>query len=135
MKAKLAFYKGEGRLFDKLVRRWTKSKYSHVEIVVDDNWYSSSYRDDGVRLKIMSSPNPDSWDYIDVEIDMDILEAVFREHNGKGYDWLGIFFSQWIPLNIHQKSKCYCSEFCAEALQFGKTNVSPSELYKLVNKC
>ncbi len=80
----------------------------------------------------MKAPNPDSWDYVDIEIDEYILEAVYDEHQGKGYDWLGIFFSQWIPLNIHQKSKCYCSEFCAEVLQLDKTGVSPQELYEII---
>lgn len=131
---RLAFYKAEGNFFDKLIRWWTNSKYSHVEIVVSTDWYSSSYRDNGVRVKSMKAPNPESWDYVDVEIDLDVLEAVYDEHSGKGYDWLGILFSQWIPLNIHQKSKCYCSEFCAEVLQLPKTGLSPQELFEQVSK-
>lgn len=134
MKMKLAFYRAEGNYFDKLIRWWTKSKYSHVEIAYGSEWYSSSYRDNGVRVKTMNTPNPNSWDYVEVDVDEDILEAVFREHKGKGYDWLGILFTQWIPLNIHQKSKCYCSEFCAEVLQLGNTGVSPKELYEILIK-
>lgn len=131
MKAQLAFYKAKGTLFDKLVRWRTKSIYSHVEIAIESDWYSSSARDGGVRIKEMTSPNPDNWDYVDIDIDLDILEAVFREHQLKGYDWLGILFTELIPLNIHQKSKTYCSEFCAEVLQLGKTNISPQDLYEI----
>ena len=130
MKVRLAFYKGEGKLFDKLVRFWTRSKYSHVEIAIGHLWYSASYMDKGVRMKSMPNPNPNSWDYIEVDMDSDIFEAVYREHKGKGYDWLGILFSQFIPLNIHQKSKCYCSEFCAEALPLSRTDISPEGLYR-----
>ena len=48
---RLAFYKGEGDWVDKLVRWWTKSQYSHVE-VVGNMWVSSSPRDGGVNAKI-----------------------------------------------------------------------------------
>ena len=44
---RLAFYKGKGDWVDKLVRWWTKSQYSHVEVVVGNTWISSSPRDGG----------------------------------------------------------------------------------------
>ena len=31
---KIAFYKGDGLLRDRFIRKWTKSKYSHVELVI-----------------------------------------------------------------------------------------------------
>ena len=51
MKAKIAFYKAKGNIIDKSIRLWTRSKYSHCEIVIGENWYSSSPRDKGVRAK------------------------------------------------------------------------------------
>lgn len=134
MKTELAFYKAEGNYFDKLIRWWTKSKYSHVEIVYGDKWYSSSYRDDGVRVKAMKAPNPDSWDYVEVDVDPDRLEDVYMKHVGKGYDWLGIALSEWLPLGIQNDYKCYCSEFCAEVIGLGKTNISPKRLHEIVTK-
>lgn len=54
---RLAFYKGEGDWVDKVVRWWTKSQYSHVEVIVGDTWYSSSPRDGGVRSMQMEDYN------------------------------------------------------------------------------
>ena len=48
---KLAFYKAKGDWVDLLIRVFTNSKYSHVEIVHIKDWYSSSPRDGGVRVK------------------------------------------------------------------------------------
>ena len=48
MKAKLAFYKAKGNWIDFLVRVFTNSPYSHCELVINKDWYSSSPRDGGV---------------------------------------------------------------------------------------
>ena len=78
MKAKLAFYKAKGTLIDLLIRVFTNSKYSHVEIVCNKDWYSSSPRDGGVRVKqIIDDGN--SWDFIEVEIDKERLYQKYRE--------------------------------------------------------
>lgn len=39
---KLAFYKAKGNWVDLLIRVFTQSEYSHVEIVHNKDWYSSS---------------------------------------------------------------------------------------------
>ena len=36
MEIKVAFYKGTGDLFNKIVRWWTKSPYSHAELILPD---------------------------------------------------------------------------------------------------
>lgn len=48
----LAFYKAKGDWVDKVIRWWTSSKYSHCEVVIGDEWFSSSPRDGGVNAKI-----------------------------------------------------------------------------------
>ena len=113
MKAIQANYKGKGRLFDKLIRLWTRSHYSHTELIIDGVWYSSSYRDGGARAKRIINPNPNNWDFVEVEIDQAYAMHVFNKHKGQGYDRLGIFFSQITPLNIHSKNKVWCSELVA----------------------
>ncbi|MBS7724580.1 hypothetical protein I0E51_06075 [Pseudomonas lalucatii] len=48
----LALYKGRGRLFNRLIRLWTRSRYSHCELVMPDGrWLSASAMDGGVRAK------------------------------------------------------------------------------------
>ena len=41
---KVAFYKAQGDYINKIVRWWTKSKYSHAELILPDDvtWISIS---------------------------------------------------------------------------------------------
>lgn len=129
MKARLAFYKGKGDWTDKAIRLWTKSKYSHVELVVGDYWYSTSPRDMKVRKKKIV-PNPDNWDYVDVHIYEENLLEMYNSTRGAKYDWLGILLSQFIPLSIHNRDRWFCSEWCAEILYLDYSNeYSPQDLY------
>lgn len=66
---KLALYKstrpGLPGLYNRLVRWWTDSEYSHCELVFSDGMCgSSSWLDGGVRLKRIEL-DPDHWDVID----------------------------------------------------------------------
>lgn len=51
MKVQIAFYKAKGNWIDLATRIWTNSHYSHCEIVSNKDWYSSSPRDGGARIK------------------------------------------------------------------------------------
>ena len=115
--AKLAFYKAKGDWIDLLIRVFTNSKYSHVEIVINKDWYSSSPRDGGVRIKqIVEDGN--SWDFIEVEIDKDRLYQKYREYKGRGYDFKGILLSNILQIGWHSKNKATCSEFVADVLGY-----------------
>jgi len=112
VKAIQANYKGKGHLFDKLIRIWKRSQYSHTELIIDGTWYSSSPRDGGARTKVFK-PNPEHWDFVEVDINKAYALYVFSQYKGQGYDWLWIWFSQILPLNIHSKHKVGCSELVA----------------------
>ena len=130
---RLAFYKGDGDWVDKLVRWWTKSQYSHVEVVVGDTWYSSSPRDGGVRMKKIEY-KPEDWDLVEYKgVSETAVHELYRKTKGCKYDFVGILLSQWLPLRIQSKGKWYCSEWCAK-LKYSKTNVNPEELFRLVSK-
>lgn len=119
MKAKIAFYKAKGNWIDLLIRVFTNSKYSHVEIIINKDWYSSSPRDGGVRIKqIVDDGN--SWDFIEVEIDKERLYQKYREYKGKGYDFKGILLSNILPFGWNSKDKTTCSEFVADVIGFLK---------------
>lgn len=116
---KIAFYKGKGNTFDTLTRLWTKSKYSHVELIDShNNWITSSPRDGGV-VKRSVDFHHNNWDVFEINIDEKEVMNFFNEELGKKYDWLGIFFSQIIKLNIHNKSRWFCSEIIHAALIVG----------------
>ncbi|MFY1021524.1 hypothetical protein [Ectopseudomonas khazarica] len=115
----LAMYKGKGQLFNAAIRTWTGSIYSHCELVMPDGrWLSASAMDGGVRAKRIDY-KPEHWLLIPVPwANTRTIEAVFENHEGKGYDWLGIALAQFLPLGIDSKRRMFCSEFCADALGF-----------------
>lgn len=134
MKVRIAFYKAKGNYVDKAIRIWTNSPYSHCEIVIDKNWYSSSPRDNGVRFKQIE-PEIDSWDYVEVDINIDRLNKVYEEHKNQGYDYLGIALCMILPLGRNSKKKMFCSEFIAMVLGLDKPEMySPDDLYVYLRK-
>lgn len=133
----LAVYKGEGKLFNRLIRLWTRSRYSHCELVMPDGrWLSASAMDGGVRAKYIEL-DFEHWELIPLPwADAKLIESVFARHEGKGYDWLGILLAQFLPLGIDSKSRMFCSEFCAAALglQRAAPRFSPVLLNEVVKR-
>jgi hypothetical protein len=115
-----AFYKGTHAglpgVYNRLVRWWTRSQYSHVELILPFGAAaSSSAMDGGVRFKVIDF-DPALWDFVDLPTDLaGGAEAWFNEHYGEPYDLLG---------NLHfvvsavgdDKRKWFCSEAVAAAL-------------------
>lgn len=138
---KLAFYKStssSAELYDKLITFWTGSVYSHVEIIFSNGLsFSSSPRDGGCRYKAIVY-NDDSWDYINLqslitpEREAEIM-AFCDSQNGKKYDWLGIFLSQFMPLGIEDPKRWFCSELGAKIMMFyPPSSYNPRKLYERV---
>jgi len=138
----LAFYKAPGDWSDKLIRWWTKSKYSHVELVTDDfsTMYSSSGMDGGVRKK-PHYYNVNTWTYVEVSVSEELVKDIFSETNGSKYDWFGIL-GFILPLQ-DRTNRWFCSEWCSNALKCGgdkrmylqePSKLSPGKLYNLVKK-
>ena len=71
MKIWIAFYKGNGDVINSIVRWWTKSPYSHSELVLSDaqTWLSIS---PFVKAKVSSKQkityNPIEWDFVEVPL-------------------------------------------------------------------
>lgn len=84
----LAFYKGDGNIFDWGVRKVTSSLYSHSELIVNGLSYSSRIEDSGVKYKYRMY-SPDAWDFIEIDtskIDLELLQKVHNDAIGFGYD-------------------------------------------------
>lgn len=123
----LAFYKGPGRLFDKLIRWWTGSPYSHVAIIVAGQCFEA----DAWQGKVVSRPwannyNPDNWDMVDIEHDTSPASWL-ADQVGKRYDYLGIL-GFLIPWRFDVESWWYCSELAAAWLNLDPSELSPGEL-------
>lgn len=133
MAAHLALYKGKGLIGNALVRVWTRSIYSHCELVIDDAWYSSSLMDGGVRAKQIAM-NPDHWDLIRLP---DSVAPLILEHYvataGQRYGWLDLIRSQIFNGNHDEAGASFCSEWCAAALRLpNPASYSPRTLAELV---
>lgn len=125
-KLRAAFYKGTHAglpgVYNRLVRWWTRSPYSHVELIffdggpaADSQAASSSYMDGGVRFKWFTF-DPALWDFVDLpEAMAKPALAWFDAHEGEAYDLLG---------NVHfvlsaiggERGKWFCSEAVGAAL-------------------
>jgi hypothetical protein len=150
VKIQVAFYKGEGNFFNKVVRWWTESIYSHAEIILPDGYtwigispFLKSKVDE--RKKIMFDHG--EWDFIDMDITENqykIIMEFFEDTKGQGYDWLGMLLSQFLPCKIKHKKRWYCSEWISYALRiaciidwrkiriYERKDLSPEVLYRLL---
>jgi len=131
---KAAFYKGvppgARGIYNRLIRWWTRSDYSHVELVFSDGLAaSSSFMDGGVRFKWITF-DPAHWDFIELPVALEpTARAWFDLHRGEKYDLWGNahFVLARIP---HDKDRWYCDEAVAAAL--GVTDAwryDPATLY------
>lgn len=120
MPVSLAFYKAPGTAFDGAVRYVTDSPYSHVELVIDGVFWSSSPRDGGVRRKLVPLDHA-KWDFIHFPSgpETDALGEAARlwmlAHEGEGYDWLGVGRFV-IPALPEFERRWFCSEAVAAAM-------------------
>jgi len=156
---KIAFYKGRGSRIHKIICWWTKSPYSHAELIMPDGktWISiSPFLTSRVSARIRSTiDNPDDWDYISFKLShrapvknyqLDQLYRFIEITQGSKYDWFGMIMSQFCPYLIKRRNKWYCSEWIAHALVnsrvimwddlklYDTPDLSPGKLYELLSK-
>lgn len=134
----LAFYKGRTRLFDRAVQWWTRSPYSHCELVLSTDsrgvatCASSSYIDGGVRIKHIAL-DPAKWDVIDLAgFDAARSAKWFDAHAGQRYDLAGLL-GFVLPFTRDDTTRWFCSEACAAALALSDPwRYSPGSLAALI---
>lgn len=133
----LAFYKGHGRLTDRLIRWASQSPFSHVELVLEGhacentlNAISASGRDGGVRVKAIAF-HPDRWVFVPVPwADRQSANARAMATVGAGYDWTALFLAQVLHLRRTRQDLWFCSELVAHALGLPQPQtLSPGDLY------
>jgi hypothetical protein len=119
---RIAFFKGDRHEWHhRFIRWWTKSPYSHAEIVLDgETWVSiSPFLFTRVAARVRTHVPEDEWDYLSFRItpeEMNALKDFISETTGDGYDWTGMLLSQVLPFIVKGKGKWYCSSWIAHAL-------------------
>ena len=159
MEVKVAFYKGKGGWKNKIIRWWTKSPYSHAELVLPNGitWISiSPFLTAKVAARsVYQVENLEDWDFLSFELSwrepvreyqIKQLYGFIEETNGAKYDWTGMILSQVFPYLIKHRDRWYCSEWIAHALvkarvvkwdklQIYRTpNLSPGKLYEILKE-
>ena len=120
MAFRAAFYKkrrpGLAMIYSVAVQLWTRSPYSHCELIFSDGTSaSSSFIDRGVRFKNIDYDS-DHWDFIDLPDDLEQdARNWFVRHEHLPYDILGNITFIISPVN-GSKNKWFCSEACLASL-------------------
>ena len=121
----VAFYKGEGLRRDKIIRWWTNSPYSHVELIMPNGMIA------GINPPInpyISKRNPenlndDDWELVKIPVtegQLSRVRAFIESTKGQGYDWIGMIASHLTPFKVKFPNKWYCSEWVLYALSVAK---------------
>lgn len=132
---KLAFYKGKGDLFDRIVRFWTGSVYSHVEYITPDGrGFSSSLRDGGVRVKDIDFSDTSTWEIVEVDYPDWRMMAWYSSHEGLEYDVWGLLGFLFRP-GRGDPTAYFCSEAVASALEYEEAfRFDVATLYQVVKR-
>jgi len=127
----LAFAHGidkDWKMLDKIeakaVQWWAKSKYYHVELVVDGKMIGA--HKSGVKVKDVNyykeEFDKNMWVFVPIEIE-DCKSKIKNfwdfayEQEGKKYDWKGIYLTQFVRVGLHCYQCWFCSELVTKLLQ------------------
>lgn len=137
---KFAFLKHDTSIVGTLIKWWTKSNYSHCEILFDDGLMFSAHPKEGTSYRTLGFKEQRDYEFLDLPttLEEDIKIKCFCESElGCKYDWKGIWFSQIIRMSRSHKDQWFCSEVCTAAVQqIGRLqtcracDVSPGHLHK-----
>jgi hypothetical protein len=120
----IAFYKGEGFRRDRIIRWWTGSPYSHVELIMPNGTMAGiTPSNPFVRTKSLVGIKKTDWDFVEIKVtekQLNLLRRFIDSTRGQGYDWLGMIASHLTPLKVRLPNKWYCSEWVAYALSVSK---------------
>ena len=113
---------------------WTRSPYSHVEIVIEGVCYSSSLRDGGVRKKVIDLDKP-HWRVIPIDRrDEETALRVFRRYEGQPYGYWDLLTQHVLRLPVDDPG-LLCSELCALMLGLPESTargMTPGQLVECV---
>ena len=132
----VALYKstrpGMAGLYNRAVRLWTRSAYSHAELIFSDGMAaSSSFLDGGVRFKRIAF-DPDHWDFVEIVGDENTVRQWFIDHEGKAYDLIGNL-GFVIGFIRDGADKWSCAESIAAALGYLESwRYSPAILHSVI---
>lgn len=138
---KIAFYKGSYKWYSKIVKKFTRSNFSHCEFYYNGQLIGISGDISNVRKKSQIL-NKDKWELYEISVHPTTVESFYNKTKGCKYDWLGIVLGLFFNFRIGSKTRYTCSEWVAECLDseldcFYPKNyitITPQDIYELVLK-
>lgn len=128
-------YKGE-TFFDRLIRRWTRSEYSHVALMCGEEIIEARINV-GVRKTRWNNHTPCNYDVFDITplitgAQETIIWQTAEKEIGKDYDLMGLlgFASK---TGLHSKRRWFCSELVSYACAAGSVLVAQHTPHQLVS--
>lgn len=134
----IAFYKGPGRFFDKVIREYQSrflklgdaSIYSHTVNIID----GQAFEVDAWSGRVISRPwegnyYPPNYDIVEVTRETRPVQFLI-DQVGKRYDYPGVV-GFILPFRPEIPNWLYCSEFSALWLMEKNTRLAPGEVAKL----
>ena len=134
----------------RVIRWWTRSEYSHAELIMPSGAWVSISPFLAKRVQSRAEPEEDGeWDFIDIEVTEKKIESLKRFYDltkGQKYDWVGMILSQLLPFHIKARGRWYCSEWITYALRisgilkwdkvqiYDQADLSPQKLYELLTQ-
>lgn len=101
----IAFRYGTYSFWDMLVSAFTLCKYSHAEIIIDNQWWSSTLKE-GVR-ETTEDTRKGKWDIYEIEVTKAIKHTAFNalyRLEGSRYDYLNLAGYVFLPTFIRNNS-------------------------------
>ncbi|WP_064590497.1 hypothetical protein [Streptobacillus moniliformis] len=125
---KIAFYKDNYKWWSRLIKWFTKGKYSHCELYIDNCLIGIS-TEQKVRIQ-ENTLNLKKWDVFELKgiTEKDVM-SFYEKTKGKKYDWKGILLTQVFNIRRHSKDKYTCSEWCAELIDNKLDILLPKNYY------
>lgn len=118
---RVAFYRGPGSVVHKIIKWWTGSSYSHVELVLPDDARVGirPWKEGVVKCWKEVEDDLEHWDFVAIPATSDQFAKInefFEDTHGQPYDWFGVLASHLTPFRLKHVGRWYCSEWVARAL-------------------
>ena len=119
--AEILFYRGPEDLAGTLIRRWTRSPYSHCEIHFGRGDCFGAKAGEGCRYRSLGETERRQWwtpvPIILLHNEEGRIRRFCADEEGCGYDYWGALFAAGLGTNWQSRSRWFCSELCVAALQ------------------
>lgn len=123
----VVFYKDNYKWWSRLIKWFTKGKYSHCEFYIDGCLTGIS-NDQRVR-KLKQPLNCDKWDIYKLKVDIrHAINGFYESTKGCKYDWQGVLWSCIFNRKKHDYEKYTCSEWVLNVVD-NATHIMPLKNY------